>query len=340
MKKLLLSTLFFAALGSAFATVRTVSNSPANPGQYSTYDAAEAASSAGDTIYIQGSSLNYNSIVINKQVVVIGTGHKPQKQAPLVSKFESVGISNSANGAKVIGLECDYLYTSSNTVQNVLISRCKINYYFYFNSNGEHSNFTFESVIFPYGDVNVWTKNYTFNNFFFYNCIFSGHLKDNYYSNNSNLYVQNCVFLGASGNYQWMGNYWKNTVFDNCIFYGRNPRNLGYGDNIYNNCISFQSPDDATFQSGVNNQVSVDPLFVSYPGNALFSYTHNYQLQATSPGHLAGTDSKDIGLYGGTFIYNQYGIPRIPQMLQFNLASSTVPVNGTLQVTIQSAVQQ
>jgi hypothetical protein len=44
---------------SVFATIRTVSNDPQNPAQFTTIQAAVNAAAAGDPVYVNSSSLNF-----------------------------------------------------------------------------------------------------------------------------------------------------------------------------------------------------------------------------------------------------------------------------------------
>ena len=61
---------------SALATVRTVSNDPTRPAQFTTFAAAQTASIAGDTIYIYGSPFLYPTITVRKRLTIIGAGDR------------------------------------------------------------------------------------------------------------------------------------------------------------------------------------------------------------------------------------------------------------------------
>lgn len=63
----------------------------------------------------------------------------------------------------------------------------------------------------------------------------------------------------------------------------------------------------------------------------------NLALKSTSPGHNAGTDGKDIGLYGGAGAQNPLtGVPPIPLVTTMNINNVTVAPGGTLSVTIKA----
>jgi hypothetical protein len=76
----LITTLFVAMTGMAWATVLTVSNNPDRPAQFTQVDPAIAAAAAGDTIYVYGSLTTYNDFIINKRLVVIGAGYNTNNQ--------------------------------------------------------------------------------------------------------------------------------------------------------------------------------------------------------------------------------------------------------------------
>ena len=62
------------------AIVRTLSNTSFTPGQYSTWDAAQAASSPGDTIYVSPSLNGYGNIYVTvNDLKIIGAGFRPYK---------------------------------------------------------------------------------------------------------------------------------------------------------------------------------------------------------------------------------------------------------------------
>ncbi|MBY0436007.1 MAG: hypothetical protein K2U26_18100, partial [Cyclobacteriaceae bacterium] len=52
------------ACQSLFATIRTVSNDPNRPAQFTTIQAALNAATPGDTVYVSGSATAYNESVV------------------------------------------------------------------------------------------------------------------------------------------------------------------------------------------------------------------------------------------------------------------------------------
>ncbi|HMJ70334.1 MAG TPA: hypothetical protein VK508_15625 [Cyclobacteriaceae bacterium] len=113
--------IFIGSITACFATVHTLCNMPYSPGQHTTFSAAHAAAAAGDTIYVHGSHFNYGNISVNKPLVIIGTGHNPDKQSPLVSLFETITVSSS--NVQLIGLS--FARLGSSFTSNVQVKKCK-----------------------------------------------------------------------------------------------------------------------------------------------------------------------------------------------------------------------
>ncbi|RYY99059.1 MAG: hypothetical protein EOO11_06225 [Chitinophagaceae bacterium] len=333
----LLLVAFVPALASA--RVLTLSNNPQNPGQYSSYAAAEAAAVAGDTIYVHGSAISYNSITISKGITLIGPGHNPQKQAPLKAQFDYLSIGSS--NVKVAGIICNYLLSSAGGLTNVTVSRNRIDYYMYLNS-GNCNNWIIESNVlgYLYNGNSFTAQNNNFYNFYFENNVFNGHLADNWYAGTTyNLYFNNCVFLKKSGGQDYHAYYWKGATYNNCVFYGKNPTPAGSYSVTFFNCLSYGAANNGFPGTGSGNIENQDPLFTAYNGSG-FAYADNYALQAGSPGKSAGLDGADLGLFGGTYLWNQYGMPKLPYISEFGISNNQVSAGGSLNINFKSSIAQ
>src|SRR6185295_14012387 len=128
MKTITLSLIvtFFIA-GFSNATVRTVDNNTNRAvGAYADISNAIAASSAGDTIYVQGSGFVYNqTYTLDKRLVIIGPGHNPSTQNPLTAQVSTIIVTAAGSDSKIIGI-CftGPLYFQSNA-NGVTVQRCK-----------------------------------------------------------------------------------------------------------------------------------------------------------------------------------------------------------------------
>ncbi len=328
---LLLAIALFAA-ANANATIRTLSNNTNSPGQFTTFAAAHTASAAGDTIYVHGSPYNYGTFSLTKQLTVIGIGHNPQKQAPLKSFVDYIYFGTGSNGSRIIGMEVYEIHTSTTNINSVEIRLCKILYRILLDDAGS-SNWLVDGCVFTYTNENIYGAS-SQSGHRIRNSIFNGQL---YSMNGSNgyHYIENNIFLRNGVAFDYVNPAYAN----NNIFYRSSPIGTGNGITFSNN-ISYQCSNN-NFPNGTN-LTNQDPKFVNFTGGGAgtnFSYSHDYSLQATSPAKNYGTDSKDLGVYGGVGDYNQNGIPRIPYISEFNISNPTVSPGGTLNIDFKSKVR-
>ena len=66
-----------------------------------------------------------------------------------------------------------------------------------------------------------------------------------------------------------------------------------------------------------------------------FSWSYNYQLSETSPGHNAGTDGTDIGPFGGAYPISTTGEPKLPIIELFNINNPIIPLDSVLNIHIK-----
>lgn len=374
MKRLFLQMLFMVFALPVLATVRTVSNSPTHPAQYTTFDAAQTASVAGDTIYVYGSPFTYPEIVVRKRLVLIGAGYAPNNQfgqpttVTGLTFFRDSG-SNNATGSIVTG----FLFAGRIDLGGTLVSN---NIQLFRNRFNSYINLTGAS---PPGYVDNWViynniiDSYIYGggtsrtalsatNIIIANNIFnsSGYL---YGFNTNSALVDHNLFLGTSNKFSSLfsviitnnvivrtsGNVMTSTVL--CTFNNNvcNQSTIG-GASEYSPTNSFT----ATFtgagggsNSGSGNQVGIDPLFVSASNFDSYNANFNYRLQASSPVKNGSTDGTDPGIYGGTYPFPSGGVgtqydtapmPAIPQVTAVNIQNATIQPNGQLNVQVQGKV--
>ncbi|MCF8256447.1 MAG: hypothetical protein K9J06_02780 [Flavobacteriales bacterium] len=316
---------------AAQATVRTVSNDPQSPGQFTSIAAAITAASNGDTIYIQGTNINYGGFSVNKSLTFIGSGHNPQNQNSSRSLVNTITLLAGSNSSKFYALVMLGNISSSAAISDVTVARNHISGSIYLSSTCP--NWRVESNIFAATGQNMYGGNTGgTNNWYVVKNVFNGSIdyfigSYNYFFNN--LFLRNAQsFIGMSNCY----------VYNN-IFYRAVP-SLSISASVFERNLSYQCTNNS-FPNGTN-LIGQDPQFVSFPlAGASFSLTHNYRLQGTSPCIDYGIDAEDIGLYGGSMgYYEQNGIPSIPQLREFNITSATtVPVGGTVNISVKSTIR-
>jgi hypothetical protein len=171
-----------------------------------------------------------------------------------------------------------------------------------------------------------------------YNCIIQGSLGNSTIYNEGQIF--NTIFLGNGSTVFCY--YAQNMRIENSIFVGVIPSIMSSASSTthaYNN-ISFSSGNNTFNTANQSGNMIGDPLFVSV-GNAFSGYhpMNNYQLQMNSPGHLAGTDGKDIGLYGGFPYFTNTGEPDIPQIRSFNVPLTPIPAGSNITIDFTSTVK-
>lgn len=338
MKKLyLFFILIFVIATHVSATIRTLSNSPSSPGQFTTFLAVHTACNNNDTIYVHGSNVNYGAITISKSgIVVIGTGHNPIKQSPFVSGFTTITIIGQP--CTLIGLTFDNMTSSVNFTS---VKRCKIlqpnvGIAGIRASGGTSQNWTIEGNVFAGSfsqNLDLSFNNNT--NTTVSNNVFNGFITGTGTATLlSTFIISNNNFIGVSPNIILV----SNATINNNIFYRASPQGATIGCTMNNN-ISFAAINNNFSAPGSNNLVNVNPLFTTFPlAGANFDYAHNYTLLAGSPGHLTGLDGTDRGVFGGIGgKFNMTGEPGIAEITAFTITSTTtIAPGGTLNINVKS----
>jgi hypothetical protein len=298
-------------------------------------------SGAGDTILVHGSTINYGSFALfSNDVVIIGTGHNPDKQFPYVTSFTDIAVHG--NNVQLIGITANSVTFYSG---NFTMRRCKILGSQFSNDvvgvgGGADLNLLFESNVFTSNNVNLFLNGGRPGDVVIIrNNVFSNSIDIRLFNPVTSCLIANNIFLKGPQAFLIV----DYATIANNIFYGSSPFVPAASTIHYRNNISFQCQNDA-FTTGpnitaTNNLEGVDPQLVNYPGvGAVFSELHDYNLAASSPGKATGSDGADRGVYGGFgTIFNMRGEPPISQITAVNItAPTTVPSGGTLTITVTS----
>lgn len=360
------------------ATVRTVSNDPAIPAQFTTtveggntsFNAAQTASLPGDTIYIYGTRFSYGTITISKRLVVIGAGYGPNNQFGQPTRVDNLSFfrdgSTDPSGSIITGLlvSSNINCTGTLATNNITVFRNRINsfIYTYVNSSilGSGWNIYNNIVNGIYGGASSRTSSSSSNVLIANNIITSGVFN----FNSGTILIDHNVFIGSSN----LSSVWNavitnnifvrssGTIFSNEVVFCTFNKNISNQNTIgaassYNPTNVFE----ATFlgtgggaNSGSGNLTGTNPLFVNVPDNNNYSNTYNYRLQSSSPGKNYATDGTDVGIYGGSYPFPSGGdpgsgfdtspMPPIPQVTAVNIQNATIAPNGTLNVQVQGRV--
>ena len=324
--KYLLLILFFITISaqSAFSTVHVVNNNGA--GNFTTAQDASDNAAAGDTLYLVPSPTAYTLSVMDKRLVVIGSGYFLSSNGILVN---GVGTDNSqltfagnilasADGIKFIGLEIA-MQSRQVAAQKVTFVRCRMSSYLYPNVNGVEV--VAESCWIDYlHPTSGRTFKVTVNNSYIWD-VYGAHssvVRNNVIGNvasfsNSSLF--NNVFLttGASN----LSSHWvssnNNTVSYNFYVIGTPTGDVGNNN---------------TFSAATTS------LFISASGQPTDGV---YRLRTGSPGRGAGLNGVDVGMFGGPTPYIQAGQPPVPFLTNIKLDQVVSQESGmNFSVTFQS----
>jgi len=367
---LLINLLLAGVLLPAQGAIRTVSNDPTRPAQFTTFDDAQTASAAGDTIYLYGSPFNYGDISIQKRLVVMGAGYGPNNQFGQPTRVNNVTFfrdtSTDPSGSVITGLFISSSIYQSGTLatNNITIFRNWVGNIIYLQlSSSQLSSgfFIYNNIISTiFGSATSRTAPSSTNILIANNIIRNSINR----LNSNTVLIDHNIFLGSIN----LQNIW-NAIISNNIFV-RSSGDIFAGQVVFctfSKNISLQStigpasqynpPDifEATYtgpgggsNSGGGNLVGTNPLFVNVPNFDTYNATYNYRLQASSPGKNYATDGTDVGIYGGSYPFPSGGnpgsgfdtspMPPIPQVISVNIQNATIAPNGTLNVQVQGRV--
>jgi hypothetical protein len=326
---------------------------------YGDLQSALQASEDGDFLYLPGGTFTFGGDTLKKSITIVGAGHYPDSTLATNQTIVtgSVLIGNGAAHLHLEGLYIggDILLTHSSTnfqrADNVVIRRCNFSgltsYGSVYSQNEDDINFSrnwqiTQNVI--RGDINfAYLKAFNLHanivNGHVYNAFWGGTI-----TNNAFLYTSQSDRVFADVRYC--------TVKDNIFYTDWEIAYPGYacyapacgcwGNSfLYNLFLA----DPSHFPPGiaianVSNLFSVPgyDIFQSYTSGG-FNYNSNFMLASGSPGHNAGSDGNDIGLYGSNDPYKVSAVPFNPHISYKNIGTNTTP-DGMLNVHIKVSSQE
>jgi hypothetical protein len=368
------STFFASALAtimalsfSTFATIHTVNNNLNGPGQFSSIQVAIDAAASGDTIYIASSPTRYTNpslgrFVVSKKLTFIGVGMRPgeKKENSALSRIGHRFDLNDAagNGSSFIGLYFDGVSSAINVsanVSNCQVLRC------WFDGSSTHLGFNSGSfsgwlIANNYFGMNcgpaINVNNNTVTNFIVQNNVFAeisgcgiqnGTFAIQNFSTSANCIFSNNVFYGGQGagvgNFDQAFSNVSNMIVENNIFHTMSPG--GCSNSVFNNNITFGTTQDALpygSNSGVSNVANTDPQMTTF-SNTSFTPSQNYQ-PAGGPAKTGAVGGGQMGVYGGTFNWNNSAVPALPVIKSLSITTgATVPAGGSMTIKLTSTKQ-
>ncbi len=347
-KNAILITALLCFVSLVNATILIVDKNQTAPvGTYPEVNDALSVANPGDTIYITPAEATYSNVTLTKRVVIMGNGHhiNPYNDYPWASKVANINISHTnAAGSVITGLIIENINSNANNVADVSIIKNRINQGITGSGIGgnnwiiRNNLFVFTTTYYA-RSVNVNNNN----NWRIENNIFSGKRTSGHYyfiqkSNKVDVIITNNIFIGdsvSSGSYRAFSNI-TYAIITNNIFYVREPVECEYS-NMSNNLTYRTVQDTLPFgnNTGAYNIPDQDPMFVNAPIEShSFDYGYDYHLSSGSPGINAGSDGRNIGIYGGVYPYSDI-IP-IPKVINVNVMTPNIHPGDSLEVKVKA----
>lgn len=340
------------------AKIHTVDNTPGSGAMFNSLQTAISSASSGDTIIVMRSIDSYGSISIQKKLFLYSDGHhhstifKDRRALITGLTFGSGSDNSTISGFHVynttVSIGAKNIQLNSNIFDAAPIV---------FAGGGVSGNCTVEGNIFWFpGTQNLFqislsnsANNLIKNNWFSIMAIYPGFTYEasngGYVDggNSTNLFVNNLMTESNSG--------WRNTstffrnssmnIHNNILWSNVADRTrfdtLSSSPSFKNN-ITYSSTRNVKNLPGTNNINNTAPTFeTSFSGSnpPTLSFTYDLRLKSSSVGKNAGTDSTDIGLFGGGYFFSINGnVKSVPIFDDFYIVTPVVKRNGKLKIKL------
>lgn len=345
MKKI---TLLLAILVISFANAQNtlivdnnvfIDDSPSHV--YTTFAAAIAGASNGDTILIQPSSVSYGNLTVNKSVTVLGMGYAPELNNGETSQTGNISVT--ASNVKVSGININGYISPASNVTDLLVEDCWINSGAYASAVG-NANITYRGNVIKNGIVLNLTPTNSLNITITNNLIQNLGGNSLQYFNSTTIFNNNVIVADQAYNYQFIFLSPTDLVCQNNIwlFTANNQATVdqtGGNPIIHNNSLTYHYGTlTVTALNGTGNLDNQNPFFVNIPANnPYWAVDNNYNLGASSAGNNAGTDGNDVGIYNGYYDFDMRGYPtELPYLTEMSISNNMVPAGSNLNVNLKA----
>ena len=328
MKKLMLLMVLSALLCNSLTAqhLHRVNNNTDFDADFTTLQAAVTAASDNDTIYVEGSAMNYEGATINKPLTIVGPGfflsENPETQANNTSATidSEIIFTSGSEGSTIMGCEFQFGIYLTISVSNISVIR-NILFQVEFTDNSNNIVIT-QNYIDAY--INAGTGDIS-------NTIISNNII------NGGIYAQSTSGpLIVSNNVCWTT---SRTYPIDC-------HNASIQNNILINDYSYIYPNtgntisynilasDGTDANGNQYNVDMNLVFADFDGSLELSTDGKWDLKDGSPALDAGSGGVDCGAFGGSTPYILSGVPNLPHIYEADVPASATSDSG-LQVSIK-----
>lgn len=295
-----------------------------------TMDSAVSTANNGDNIYLPGGGFTL-STALDKSVHIYGAGYdQDSSNATGITVVNPIQITSGASNGSIEGIY--FTNTLSIAVSNYTFKYCYLQSGIQFGQNSDGSGSTnlvinncyigdyFNSI---YGDFGSLSGTVGLTNSFIFNNIIVSYVK----IGAQNTFANNIFFLSSSSAARSSSCTYNNNVFQ--FNEGGNCSNAIFNNNI-NAFPSISNGNTGT----ANASETFNNSFINSGTGPIYTYNvHNdYHLKTSSLGHNAGTDGKDVGIYGGIISWKDGSMPSNPHISSKNVSQQT-DANGNLKAT-------
>jgi len=299
--------------------------------------------SDGDMIHIIPAAEDYDSVTIDKELHLVGSGWIADNQTGMTSKVNTiVFVAEKANGSTLNGLYLTEtihypvifgeLNAPLDTLKNVEIYNCKIPGILQ-RDNCPLKNVILRNNVFatlnsldgiPSLNFDIssgMTKNLLISNNIIGTNYSAGWAKPAISAANQTVITNNLLY-SYRGFYAFLDII--NCFITNNVFYGASAASYVYGGtvginygNVFSNNLSFEctaygGPDippastSIPLNTGSGNLTDTDPLYENITPGWSWKNEFSLTMEDSSPLPNAGTDGTDIGITGGQYPFNNY----------------------------------
>ena len=311
----LLSIIFSLVCGITFGQhLIRGNNNPTADADYASLQEANDNAADGDTIYMEGSTTDYEGANISRRLTIIGPGYflsenDSTQASALEANIGDIYLNAGSAGSVLTGIKGYTVYINAD---NIAVTRCNlINVYF----NGEIDNIlVLQNHVSSIGvSTGTITNGIISNNIIEYS-ISAG-------STSGPLQITNNVITYL---YTYPISVYNSSIANNIICSSSYMIQENTGNTITNNILGY----DGTDAGGNRHNVAMANVFVDYNGNLGYSTDGKWQLKPGSPATGAGVSGVDCGAFGGVTPYVLSGLPALPRIYEAAIAATAYSGEG------------
>lgn len=340
----------------------TVDNTPGTKANFTDVQTAHDNVNNGDTLIIMPSYNRYSAnLNCTKKLYIYSRGPHGQKIDPDKRPIlNGINFYTGSSGSVLNGL-CIQGNSISINVNNIIIESCFFEgIRLVFNNSGSTSSSLIHGNVFwnvksPQNAIELGAAVNTIirNNYFISsatNYSWPGPALEYIRGgNSSNLFTNNLIVetvIGTGSHYGGGHIYFRNSsmkIYNNIIWTNVSDRtrfDTTSTGATYKNNITYSARNKPTPLADSSNFNDTMPVFeTTFSNSSPMDYvlSYDFRLKSTSIGKNAGTDSTDIGLYGGGYAFDllNYGFG-VPVIEDFEVKTPVVKQGGTLRVRLRA----